>query len=539
MRKMKIMGSLAVAMLLVSGLSGCGADNKNINNVDISYNLESVNSNKKATIKKFNLGKSVIKEGKREVPFDIEGVLGVPEEINEKAPIVFIFHGQHSGDAKANFEDGFKYLVEEFAKNGIIAIAVDDQVNHTWEYGEPLSNERVKEVMQVHLNNIIKANNGENINYGIDLKNKVDIDNVGLIGHSMCGEGIFKIAKDQQQKGFSGIKGLLAIAPSNNEVIENYPDIATSVIVSEYDGDVMDSGASIYDNIFEQGKRKNPLILSYLIGGNHNYFNTVVENNKEMSTPQTTNGGYPEKLTNIEQRDFMGKYAVDFFNGVLKSEKVGLLDTDKPIPSTMYGYKVLHKVDGMDNEVALDAKKFENKSNEEIKIDNVIESGIPSKDELKLFTALGYKEKIELVKVDWLKNNSSIKLDIPDLSKEDISKIKGIKFRWALDSTNELNSKDNNINLKVNIVDKKGKVDSINLDSNTSALKYFEGEIIKSENFEGTFDTYWSRKNPISDTVIPSSVLKNVDLSNLSNIELEFIEPAKGSILIESVSILH
>ncbi|RDY27161.1 alpha/beta hydrolase [Romboutsia weinsteinii] len=539
MKFKKLCTSLTIIVLLASTITGCSKNESSSNPIDISYNIDAIkDSEKEIVVNKFNLGSSTIKERGKEIPFEIEGLIGAPKDLKDNTPVVFLFHGQHGTESKADFEDGFEYIVEKFAKNGIIAISVDDQVNHTWEYGEAVENERIKVVMQTHLDNLMKANKGENIDYGVDLKRKVNFDNVGLVGHSVGGEGVLKLALDQQKKGFNGIKAILSLAPAYNEFLTEFPDVPTAILVSEYDGDVKQAGAELYQDIMAKSNRKTPIALSYLIGGNHNSYNTVVENNREFNAPDKTNGGYPEKLTNKQQQEFTMNYTVDFIGSILKDEQPSLFDSNNPTPNTMYGYKVLNVVEDLETETIFGPKQFKDISANKVEVKEVVESAYSEEDDsIGVFNDIQRHEKLQLLKLDWKEKNTSVKLNVSDLSKLKSSDIAGLNFKWALDSTSELNSKDKNTSLTVTVVDNKNKKASIKLGSDTAALKYIEGEVVINEYLEGVFHNYWSRPTPITDTFIPTSKLENVDLSNIDKIIINFDEVDRGSIVLQDVSV--
>lgn len=300
-------------------LTGCNNNTNFKNNDNVSKEIVyEINPTKNITnevnTQEFNLGKRQINDDGNEYTYKLEGIISVPEELKEKAPVVLIFHGQH-GDGDNEFEKGFRYLTKALAQNNMIALSVDTSINYAFEYngvnfGEPMANERIKPLTQEILNSLQKANLGNEKGYNLNLKDKIDLDNIGLIGHSVAGQGVFKIAEEQKGKGNEGIKGIISLTPANNELIEKFPDIPATIIVSEYDGDVIHGGADIYNDIIDDEDRKSPLGLTYLIGANHNAYNTLL-GEKEFSTPEMTYGTYPDKISREDHREFFANYAVD------------------------------------------------------------------------------------------------------------------------------------------------------------------------------------------------------------------------------------
>lgn len=108
------------------------------------------------------------------------------------------------------------------------------------------------------------------------LKGRLDLDNVGLMGHSRGGEGIMRAAvlNAEQDKPF-GINAVLPIAPTSYSRI-SVPGIPTAALLPYCDGDVEDQMGQKYINDSRHAYDDDVLRSSVLImGTNHNFFNTV------------------------------------------------------------------------------------------------------------------------------------------------------------------------------------------------------------------------------------------------------------------------
>ncbi|MCC0639526.1 MULTISPECIES: hypothetical protein [unclassified Clostridioides] len=534
--KFKRWVSIILSIIVISALLvGCTnkSNSDTVSNEKISYEINSTkNSNNKVETNKFNLGTSEMVIRGKSIPFNMEGIISVPENIKEKAPVVLIFHGQH-GDGENDFEDGFKYLTEALAKNGIIGVSIDTSVNYTFKYGEPVENERITYLAQTYIQTFKDINEGKKNGFGLYLKDKVDLNRIGLIGHSVAGSGVIKIAEDQIQKGFKGIKGIISLTPAYNSPIEKFTDIPTAIIVSEYDGDVVHSGDDIFYDISLDKNRKSPLGLTYLVGGNHNAYNSVL-GEKEFSKPQTTNGTYPEKLGQEEHRDFFSNYAVDYMKSIFEFDSSeSPIFNKKGLPYKMYGYQTLNKVKYSESVELFNKKTFKNISSSNVDIKELVESERLNKDTAKIFINTGVNEDLDLLQVDW--KSESGKIELP-LNNNNLGAYSALKFRWALNSPSKLNNKDNVVSFKLSLVDSKGKESSIIVENDkVSAMKYFEGEVIKDEYVEGKFMEFWSRYTPISDTVIPLEKFRNINLSNIKNVTIEFESPETGSIMLNKI----
>ncbi|MBY2477730.1 hypothetical protein KWV16_12670 [Clostridioides difficile] len=528
--------SMILSISVISALFvGCTnkANSNETSNEKISYEINSTkNNDNKIESNKFSLGTSEIVIRGKTIPFKIEGIISAPKEIKEKAPVVLIFHGQH-GDGENDFEDGFKYLTEDLAKNGIIGVSIDTSVNYTFKYGEPVENERITYLTQAYIKAFQDANEGNKNGFGVYLKDKVDLNNIGLIGHSVAGSGVFKIAQDQIQKGFKGIKGIISLTPAYNSPIEKFPDIPTTIIVSEYDGDVIHSGDDIFHAISLDKNRKSPLGLTYLVGGNHNAYNSVL-GEKEFSAPRDTDGTYPEKLGKEEHRDFFSNYAVDYMKSIFDfDDSESPIFSKKGLPYKMYGYQTLNKVKYNGSLDLFNQKSFKDIDSSDVDTKEVVESERLDKDTAKLFSNISSSEDVDLLQVDWKSKEGKIELPLNNKNLKDYS---ALKFRWALNSPSELNSKDKKVSVKLSLVDSKGKESSVIVDNDkVSAIKYFEGKAVRDEYVEGKFMEFWSRYTPVSDTIIPIEKFKNIDLSNVKGIKFEFENPDTGSIMLNKI----
>lgn len=538
----KIVIIITAVIITTSILTGC-SNNSNSNNSnnttkEIVYEINSTkNTTNEVKTEEFNLGTRTMNIRGKELSYNLEGVISVPENLKEKAPIVLIFHGQH-GDGDNEFEKGFKYLTQSLAQNGMIGISVDNSINYAFNYnglniGEPMSNERIIPLAQTVLDSLKEANLGNEKGYKIDLKEKIDLDNIGIIGHSVAGQGVLKIGNDQIEKGNKGLKGIISLAPANNEVIKEFPDVPTAIVVSEYDGDVIHSGADIYNDILNSKERNSPLGLTYLIGANHNAYNSAL-GEKEFSAPQTTYGTYPEKIDKESHRDFFANYAVDnmkYFFGF--KDAVSPIFNRDSLPYKMYGYETLNMVDYNEEKTLFNKGLFKNVNTQDIETKEVIDSYVLDKDTANVFTHFATIEEFNLLEVNWKKKNGKIEIPLSDVNLKDFSKL---KFRWALNSPSELNNKDNVVSFKLSLVDAKGKESSIDISNDkVSAMKYIYGEPIKQELFDDVSFVQWSRATPVTDTIIPLELLDSVNLSNIKNITIELINPEIGSIMLNEI----
>ena len=106
---------------------------------------------------------------------------------------------------------------------------------------------------------------------------KVDLQDIGLMGHSRGGEGVVEEYLYNQELGSPyGIDAVFALAPVDfsREVIN---DVPLGVMLPYNDGDVSDlQGVHFYDDArYNVPGDQAPKHTFYVIGANHNFFNTV------------------------------------------------------------------------------------------------------------------------------------------------------------------------------------------------------------------------------------------------------------------------
>lgn len=235
-------------------------------------------------------------------PFDaaavpLNGILKIPNGPGP-FPIALFVHGNHS--VNDNSTNGYVYLLELMASHGIIAVSIDCNFLNGWISGE---NDARAIVHLEHVRQFQLWNDQA----GHPLHGKVDMSRIMIVGHSRGGEGVghaslfnglSSVMPDPGDPPVSldGSAGLgpygfnlcavVAIAPTDSQytpvtgrttVHNNY-----FIIHGSRDGDVWPfSGYPTYDrahpvNLADPSRDAIGLkSLLWLIGGNHNYFNSV------------------------------------------------------------------------------------------------------------------------------------------------------------------------------------------------------------------------------------------------------------------------
>jgi hypothetical protein len=170
----------------------------------------------------------------------------------------------------------------------------------------------------------------------VDFTGHVDLTNVGTIGHSMGGGGVFQQAADgwhDKEPAGVDIKAVFGLAPTFNWNGDPVTRIPFAVMWGTCDA--VNTGSYFEDNA---GKATAPLYKYTLTGGNHDYYNTqwspssgqvgAYDDARPGATPGTCSPQFPSggpqnspdarKLTEQQQRYLTAAYVSAFFQKFLR-----------------------------------------------------------------------------------------------------------------------------------------------------------------------------------------------------------------------------
>ncbi|WP_339695905.1 hypothetical protein [uncultured Roseivirga sp.] len=206
-------------------------------------------------------------------------------------PLALIVHGNHGME---DFSDpGYQYLGELLASQGMIMVSVDENfINSSWKdmFGDGLDEENDARgwLLLEHLKYWRKWNNEtDNV-----FQNKVDLENIAVMGHSRGGEaaavaGFFnklKFYPDDAKQKFNfdfNIKSVVAIAPVDGqykpgEIQTPLENVNYLVLHGANDGDVQSfAGLRQYERVKFTDSLYHFKSAVYIYGANHGQFNTT------------------------------------------------------------------------------------------------------------------------------------------------------------------------------------------------------------------------------------------------------------------------
>lgn len=471
----------------------------------------------------YDLGEGTLTQGTREIPYRMQGVIGVPEGQNR--PVVIFLHGAHpiQSAAENRYDLGFSYLVDQLADAGYLALSMNVGINYSFENGEPNGCQRTVQVVEQQSALLKQAIEGKNGIFPCDLKNKGDLNQVILVGHSRAGYDIFEVA---DQTELLGIQGLISAAPSLVSPLSGAPvDVPAGIIIPQYDGDVTSlDGGTLFDQLENTSQRSSGTDLIYLENGNHGGFSTALV----RPDPFADRDMLPLVMEPEKQQAFFSAYVMDFVKTVLATG-ITPLETVATLPEQYAGYPIMARVDAGGDVLYRAAVG----SVANLQTTDAVAEGVNACSTLDhtagSFRIPGSFMQYDLTRIRWEKAGSTVTIPVS----ADLRQASYLQMDLAQDSGDERNRQQDQI-MSVTLRDAKGREASMKVAAGTPALTWQEGTVESIPvTGEDSFLQY-STFTPLGSVRLNPEDFNGVDLGQITQIVLTFDQPS-GSIMLREV----
>lgn len=471
----------------------------------------------------YDLGEGVLTQGKREIPYRMQGVIGVPE--GEDRPVVILLHGAHPirSAAENRYDLGFSYLVDQLADAGYLALSMNVGINYSFENGEPMGCERTVQVVEQQSDLLRRAIEGETGIFPCDLKNKGDLDRVILVGHSRAGYDIFEVAA--RAEGL-GVQGLVSAAPALVSPLScELADVPVGIIIPQYDGDVTSlDGGTLFDQLEHTPQRSSGTDLICLKNGNHGGFSTALVRPDPFADRETL----PLVMEPERQQAFFGAYVLDFLESVLETGKTPL--EAEPTLEGMYGdFPVMLRVDA-GGTVLYQASGDSVRALETSGVAAEAENACSTLDHTaEAFRIPGSFLRYDLTRLSWDSAAASARIPVS----ADLRQAVYLQMDLAQDSGDQRNRRTDQ-SLTVTLRDAGGREASVKAEAGTPALAWQEGTVERIP-VAGREDLLqYSTFTPLGTLRLDTAAFSGVDLGRITQITLTFDQPS-GSIMLREI----
>ncbi|MFN2107824.1 MAG: trypsin-like peptidase domain-containing protein [Candidatus Promineifilaceae bacterium] len=538
----------------------------------------------------YNLGETTITQEDyaaddpfRELPVRLDGLIGVPSEAGAH-PLVLILHGEHTGcppdtetDAalwpcarekeQRNYR-GFEYLVQSLASQGYVAVAININGVYTKGFGEDasgggrLSQQRLSQIIDLHLERAITAAGGGENQFGVDLYGRIDPLRLVWIAHSASADLAARIIRERGLHeavgaafaGYGPVQGLLLAAPmmADQDALPP-PDLPFAVLLPACDGRSPALAGQAYYEAARGQDRSTPALSVLLSAANHNQFNAAVPPDLASSLERPA-CRLENLLAPAEQQGFLAGYAAAFSTYVTGDAQESRdaasdlgLDPAVPVPGTLFGRDVLLSISPPTSAEELlfrptgEAELSRNLLGGQVLAENLTLTFCPQGTAVfEAGSALAACHRLAAnhpgnppqMLVTWDKPGAALRLTLPE-GGIDLSGHAALHLRAVPDPLSGLNPPGENMAFTVSLTDANGQSASVPVPAAEAALAYPAGEIITGE------PQRFSGHVQMSSLRIPLAAFEGIDLAAVSEMVLNFDGRPSGAIFLADLGFVR
>jgi acetyl esterase/lipase len=199
-----------------------------------------------------------------------------------KMPLAVLVHGNHgawgSGGAEIRNHDGYSYLQEHLAQLGIISVSVDTNAANYFDSFLEMRAEMILAAIE-RMRELTKLPSSR-------FYERIDFDNIALLGHSRGGDAVVRAAKLNSPRKHGVIKAVVSLAPTDftgrmvspsDRLGVTWADAnAYAVVYGGLDGDVSGSRGALGfggSGFRHYDRCETSKAMVYIPGCSHNRFN--------------------------------------------------------------------------------------------------------------------------------------------------------------------------------------------------------------------------------------------------------------------------
>ncbi len=537
---------------------GSGDDRRDYYGEDVDIKTPTVSTN--PFLEDYKGRKSKVRElfwgfSQKEMP--LNAVVWYPEE-DGNYPITFILHGNHSMEDYS--ELGYEYLGGFLASKGYIVVSVDENfLNGSWSGGLSKENDARAWMLLKHLELWTDFNKDKNSIF----YEKVDMDNIALIGHSRGGEAVVLASYFNDPNGYKyddniqfdfdfNIKSVATIAPSDGQykpdkkyVVPRNVDFLA--LQGANDADISNFvGSNIYDRLEFKDAEYHFKTYLYILGANHGQFNSSW-GSFDSSTPSRVLINRANLIDEKDQKEIAKIYLNAFLDCTLKNKDEYLeLFKDYRIaqdilPQTVYYSK-------FEDTTYRNISNFEedyNKNTASINEGKIKSNDLVQCEEMSLRFKDGDKRKNKAVFLGWDSEKAKYSIDFSESNLEFYRITEEDKLTFSAcdldDSKLDLNiEKVTPANFTIRLYDREGNAGEVNfleyylmtppIRLNVTKLEFYD-EIKYGTNIDQILQTY---NIPLKEFKEKNNSLS---LDNLAKIEFDF--EGKGKIVLDDIGFIE
>ncbi|WP_158307270.1 Calx-beta domain-containing protein [Kribbella flavida] len=521
----------------------------------------------KVGINEYNLGdQAVFLPGLRQKS-EVRGRVYSPVDASGARPVVVFLHGRHlycygipwwegqpwpcpaGGKPVPSFR-GYDAPAKALASHGYQVVSVSSNGINAYDHLAPDAGSQARAELVLHHLGLWRTwSTTGGGPFGQQFVGKMDLQNVGLMGHSRGGDGMARAATLNAAKGSQyGVRAVLPLAPTDF-TRATLPEVATSVILPYCDGDVADLQGQLFYDDSRYAARTDDATRSTvtLLGANHNYFNTEwtpgqSEAPSEDDWPGTgqeqCDSGHPGRLSAQEQQAAGAAYIAGFFRLHLGKEKAFLpLFDGSDTRASSAGRAVTRVVSQAPRTARLDVSKLDQplpdgsttgQATASVCAGNDVKPGACVSGANPLTTPHWVRgarvtrtPPIAVTKLSWTGTNGAVRVDLP-AGQRDIRQYRDLTFRAAPDPAGAAKT-----DLTVEVVDGLGKSAEVPVSAVSDALVALPGGQAIS----------WLPKVLLRTVRIPLTDLPGINLGDVRSIRLLTDRVASGSVFLSDLAL--